>query len=64
MYYRRTIYGDVGGFVKKLFLLLFVYFGFKYYGTSIANDLCLAIFDIVAYILTGWFLRAIGFWWY
>lgn len=54
----------VGSLVCLIFFLILLTIGYWLFGTQVIDEIWFAIFGVVAFPITGLFLRAIGFWYY
>lgn len=54
----------VGSLTYLTFFLIFLLIGYWIFGTRVIDDIWFSIFGILSFPATGFFLRAIGFWYY
>lgn len=54
----------VGGLIYSIFFLIMLLISFWIFGTRVIDEVWFTLFGILSFPATGFFLRAIGFWYY
>ncbi len=54
----------VGSLTYSLFCLIYFSICYWIFGTQVVDDVWFAVIGAISFPSTGWFLRAIGFWYY
>ncbi|MDP1884219.1 MAG: hypothetical protein Q8L10_02520 [Candidatus Moranbacteria bacterium] len=54
----------IGSLTYSIFFMIILSISYWIFGVQVIDDIWFAIFGILSYPATGYFLRAIGFWYY
>jgi hypothetical protein len=54
----------VGSLIYSIFFLIQLSISYWIFGTRVVDEIWFTLFGIISFPITGFFLRAIGFWYY